>query len=108
MEMKDVNRFIECEIQRLEEYYKDKDKNELTMAMTIKVIEEIGELFQEILSHGGYQRKDKLDKLNKKDIEKEFADVMITLLILAKRFDVNIEDALKIKIEEIKNRTYKK
>ncbi len=33
MEIKEINEFIENEIKRLEDYYKDKDPNELTMAM---------------------------------------------------------------------------
>lgn len=107
MEIKDLSKFIDSEIKRLEDYYKDKDKDELTMAMGFKVVEEIGELFSELLAHKGYQRKEKLDKLNKEEIKKEFADVILTVLILAKRFDVDIESALKIKIEEIKKRAYK-
>ena len=104
--MKEINKFIEEEIIRLEKYYKTKDKNELTMAMSLKVVEEIGELVKEILTHKGYQRKDKLDNLDKEDIKKEFADVIITLLILAKRFNVDIKEAIEIKIKEIKKRNY--
>lgn len=106
MELKEINQFIETEIKRLEKYYEGKEENELTMAMGFKVIEEIGELFHEFLSHKGYQKKDKLNNLDKKEIQKEFADVIITILIMAKRFDVNIEEAIKIKIEDIKNRKY--
>lgn len=108
MEIKEINTFIDQEIKRLEEYYKAKDKNELTMAMGFKVVEEIGELFREILGHKGYQTKSKLDKLDKEEIKKEFADVIFTTLILAKRFDVDIEHAIKIKMEEIKKRDYNK
>lgn len=106
MEINEISTFIEYEEKRLENYYKEKDKNEITMAMGFKVIEEIGELFDQILANKGYQRKEKLDKLNKDEIKKEFADVLFTVLLLAKRFNINIEDAIKIKMEEIKNRTY--
>ncbi len=99
MEIKEINQFIETETKRLEEYYKLKGNEELTLAMTIKVIEEIGELFNEILAHKGYQSKEKLDALDKNEIEKEFSDVIITLLILANRFNVDIEKALKEKIQ---------
>ena len=95
------------EIKKLEEYYTEKDKGELTMAMGFKVVEEMGELFNEILSHKGYQRKEKLDKHDIKNVEKEFADVIFTVLILAKRFNIDIEKAMKIKMEEIKQRVYK-
>jgi len=108
MEIKEINKFIDEEIVRLEHYYSGKDKNELTMAMGFKVVEEIGELFKEILGHKGYQSKSKLDKLDREEIKKEFADVIFTTLILAKRFNVDIEEAIKIKMEEIKKRDYTK
>jgi len=108
MEIKEINHFIEEEIVRLENYYNSKDKNELTMAMGFKVVEEIGELFKEILGHKGYQSKSKLDKLDREEIKKEFADVIFTTLILAKRFNVDIEEAIKIKMQEIKKRDYTK
>lgn len=108
MEIKEINKFLDKEIKRLEEYYSKKDKDELTMAMGFKVVEEIGELFNELLYYKGYQRKDKLDKWNKEDLKKEFSDALFTILILAKRFDVDIEEAVKIKIEELKKREYSK
>lgn len=106
MEIKEIDNFIENEIKRIEERYKDKNKDELTMAMGFKVVEELGELFNEFLSHKGYQRKDKLEKLKKEEIKKEFADVIFTVLIMAKRFDIDIEEAIKIKMEEMSNRNY--
>ena len=106
MEIKEINEFIENEIEKLEERYKDRDENELTMAMGFKVIEELGELFCEFLSHKGYQRKEKLEKMDKEGIKKEFADVIFTVLIMAKRFDIDIEDAIKIKMEDLKGREY--
>jgi NTP pyrophosphatase (non-canonical NTP hydrolase) len=108
MDLKEINEFIEEEIKKLEFYYNEKDNQELSMAMGFKVIEEIGELFEEILMHKGYQRKDKLDKFDHEGIKKEFADVIFTILILAKRFDVDIEDAIKIKMQELKKRDYNK
>ena len=78
------------------------------MAMGFKVIEEIGELFNEILTNKGYQKKEKIDNLNKEEIKKEFADVIFTILILAKRFNIDIEKAIEIKMNEIKKRFYKK
>jgi NTP pyrophosphatase (non-canonical NTP hydrolase) len=108
MEIKEINQFIEGEIIKLEDYYKNKDKSELTMAMGFKVVEELGELFEQMLGHKGYQRKSKLEKFDREEIKKEFADVIFSVLILAKRFDVDIEQAIKIKMEEIKKRDYNK
>ena len=46
MEIKELNNFIKEEIERLEKYYQDKGEEETTLLMTIKVIEELGELYQ--------------------------------------------------------------
>lgn len=107
MKIEEINSFVDEEIKKIESYYGKKDKQELTMAMRLKVGEELGELFQEILANKGYQRKDKLEKMKREDIEKEFADVIFTVLILAKRFDVDIEKAINIKMNELRNRSYK-
>jgi NTP pyrophosphatase (non-canonical NTP hydrolase) len=104
MEVSEINNFIESEIKKLESHYSHKDGEKLTMAMGFKVVEETGELFNELLSHEGYQRKDKLEKFKIEDLEKEFADVIFSTLILAKRFHVDIEKAMKIKMSELKNR----
>lgn len=93
---------------RLEEYYGDKDKNELTMAMGFKVVEEVGELFECLLTSKGYQRKTKLENWDEEELRKEFADVIFTILIMAKKFDVDIEEAIKIKMEELRGRDYEK
>ncbi len=106
MEIREINQFIEKEIKKLEKHYNDKDDKELTMAMGFKVVEELGELFEELLKHKGYQRKSKLDNLNEKDLKKEFADVIFIVLTIAKRFGVDIEEAIKIKMEEMKKRDY--
>ncbi len=104
MEIKEINEFIESEIKRLEERYSDKDDKELTMAMGFKVVEEIGELFEELLKHKGYQRKS--EHFDEENLKKEFADVIFIVLTIAKKFNVDIEEAIKIKMEEMKKRDY--
>jgi NTP pyrophosphatase (non-canonical NTP hydrolase) len=47
-----------------------------------------------------------LDKLDKKEIEGEFADVVLTTFMLARRFDIDIGSALKDKISKIQGRNY--
>jgi len=106
MEIREINEFIESEIKRLEEYYGDKDKNERTMATGFKLVEEVGELFEALLAKMGYQRKSKLKDVKPKDLEKEFSDVIFTTLILAKKFNIDIEESIKLKMEEVKNRRY--
>lgn len=108
MDIKEINDFIDWEVARLDEHYKDKDEKEILLANTIKIGEELGELYNEVLAHKGFQRKDKLDKMDVKEIEKEIADVILTTFILARRFNINIENALNTKIEKIKSRDYNK
>lgn len=106
MNIKELEQFIEEEIKKLVNYYKNKSDEELTLAMTAKMAEEMGELINEILSHKGFQRKEKLENLKKEELGKEFADVLVTALILAKRFDIDIEAALKKRMNKLKERSY--
>lgn len=108
MSLEEINQFIEEERKRLEKYYGDKEDSELTMATGFKLVEEMGELFNELLTYKGYQRKDKLENFDMKNLEKEFADVIFVTLILAKRFNIDVEKAIKIKMAEVKGRVYKK
>lgn len=50
------------------------------------------------------QRKQKLDNHNKDNLSEEFADVIITTLLLAKAMNVDIEKALERKIEKVNKR----
>ena len=50
------------------------------------------------------QRKQKLDNHNKDNLSGEFADVIITTLLLAKAMNVDIEKALERKIEKVSKR----
>jgi NTP pyrophosphatase (non-canonical NTP hydrolase) len=69
--------------------------------------EEAGELCEEVLAHNSLQRKDKLDRHNEDNLQGEFADVLITTLLLAKTMKINVDKALKGKIEKI-NERYRK
>ncbi len=108
MEIKEINEFVEEEVKRIKEYYSNKSDEELILAMIVKTIEEIGELFNEILAHKGFQRKTKLDKLDEKNLETELADSLITLFIIGNRFNIDIETALKNKMDKLKQRSYTK
>ncbi len=50
------------------------------------------------------QRKQKLKNLDKENLHGEFADVIITTLLLAKAMNIDIEKALEKKIEKINKR----
>ncbi|HKC14965.1 MAG TPA: MazG-like family protein [Patescibacteria group bacterium] len=71
---------------------------------TVKLNEEVGELCNDILAILKLQRKSKLAKFDKRNIYEEFADVLITTIILAVAAGVDIERALNEKLEKIEER----
>ena len=106
--MKNLLKFIAVEDKRLKKAYGNYPDNEKRiLARTVKLTEELGELCDEVLSFNSMQRKDKLAKNDDENLPEEFADVLITTLLLAKSMDVDIEKALKKKIDKI-NKRYKK
>lgn len=107
MDMKDLLKFIEVESERLRKYYPKIDEDKIILAQTIKLTEELGELCSEVLAHNSLQRKQKLEDYDKNNIREEFADVVITALLLARSMNVDIEKALEAKIEKI-NKRYEK
>lgn len=97
--------FIVAEDKRLRKYFHThSDQEKVVLARTVKLMEEVGELSSEVLSTNSLQRKAKLKKHNKKSLSWEFADVFITLALLAQSLDVDIEEAVKTKIVEIERR----
>lgn len=82
--------------------YSQEEKEILTK--TIKLNEEVGELCNDILSVLKLQRKSKLDKFDKRNFYEEFADVIITTMQLAAVARVDIERALRDKLNKIEKR----
>ncbi len=105
MELKDVLHFIEMQDERSKRHYNNLDEEKVILARTIKLTEELGELCQEVLAHYSLQREQKLNVSNEKKLSEEFADVLITTLLLAKSMDVSVEKALENKIEKICKRS---
>jgi len=104
MEIKNLLEFIDLEHKRIIKYYGSPTKSEEILTRTVKLGEEFGELCDEILSFNGDQRKEKMLRYDKQNLSREFADVMITTLLLAKSMNVDIKKALKKKIEKINKR----
>lgn len=105
MQLKDLKKFIKKEDQRLKKYYGDyKDEEKRILARTVKLSEELGELCDEVLCHNLLQRKEKLDNHDGNNLAEEFADVVITTLLLAETMGVNIEKALEQKMKKINER----
>jgi NTP pyrophosphatase (non-canonical NTP hydrolase) len=105
MELKELLEFIELERGRLRKYYPNFDtEKEWVFASAIKLSEEVGELSGEVLAHAKAQRKEKLDVREEENLSHEFADVLITTLLLARALDVDVVAALEKKIQKINKR----
>jgi len=102
--MKELLEWIELQDERLIETHRDATKSERILSRTVKLGEEFGELCDDVLSASKDQRKEKLEKLKEDNLSGEFADVIITTLLLAKSMDVDIKKALEKKIEKINKR----
>ncbi len=102
---------------RLLEFVKERDKRFLKenlpsdgnavqiLARTVKLGEEVGELNNDILRYLGLSREDKLASFKIKDLEEEFVDVLITLLVLASRIkELDLEAAIERKMKKIRQR----
>lgn len=76
------------------------------LAYTTKLSEEVGELSEQVLARFGYQRKSKQLAQGDDELADECADVLIVTLFLAQAAGIDIETALKRKMEklEVRNR----
>lgn len=85
--------------------YNTKEKEILVEA--VKLNEEVGELCNDILGVLKLQRKAKQRKFDKRNIYEEFADVIISTIVLAQTSGVDLERALKNKLDKIEQRYLK-
>jgi len=74
------------------------------LASCVKVSEEVWELSGEVLKSIWIARKEKLDNLLKEDLMWEFADSILSILVLAEQMWIDINEALKMKLKKIENR----
>lgn len=70
----------------------------------IKLMEELGELCEQILGFKIQQRTEKMRSRNTTELEKELADVLITIFILAEDLKIDAFKAMENKIKVIKSR----
>lgn len=103
MEFDELTEFVEKQHEILKDFYGFKDKKDMMYPMMLKIMEELGELSQAVLANESLQREDKLVGL-KGELEGEFADTLITTMLLAHNMDIDIRKALVEKIEKIKDR----
>lgn len=88
----------------LNERWPLKDKNQRVFARTMKIVEELGELSDEILTSMNLQRDSKIAKFSRENLEDEFADVLGSLILLANEIDIDVETVIKKKIKFTRER----
>ena len=103
MELNEIQKLIKRERIRLGKYY-GRSKSQLVLPYTVKLMEELGELCELVLASKKLQRNVKLKKLKKSNLEDEFADVFISVLILADTMGVDIEKSFNNKLKVVRNR----
>jgi NTP pyrophosphatase (non-canonical NTP hydrolase) len=104
MEIQELKNFSKRMHKKLESYYDFDDPKKLNFPMTVKIMEELGELCDAVLAKSGLQRKEKLEKFSQENMEEEFADVITCVFILADNMGIDIEEGLKRKIGKIDER----
>ena len=105
MDIDELFEFAKKEHARQIKHHKVKSDPKIKYTMLAKLMEEIGELSEVMLTTDSLQRGEKLRKA-KKELADEFADVILVTLILAQQWDVDAKKALEKKISKIKKRIY--
>ncbi len=80
------------------------DHNQRVFARTMKVMEELGELSDEILTSMNLSRDSKIAEFSRENVEDEFADVLACVISLAIELDIDIEEVIRRKIAFTKER----
>lgn len=107
MEIQELQTYCDEFIKKLEKHYGlESDKEKDRWAYALKLGEEVGELFDVILKLKGYQRDIKLNG-NNTELEDELADVLLTTIILARSFKIDVDKILQSKMDKINSRGYK-
>ena len=105
MEIEEIQDFADWEGKRKSKAFGMNDEKS-KMYDSMKLSEELGELMDEILKQLNLQRKEKLQNMDKKHLAEEFADVVLISFILARRFNIDMVDAIENKIETVRGRKY--
>ncbi len=81
-----------------------KNHEQRTFARTMKIMEELGELSDEILTSMNLQRNTKIEKFSRENVEDEFADVLGSLILLGIELDIDVEQVMQKKIDFTRKR----
>lgn len=72
--------------------------NERVFARTMKLVEELGELSNEILTKTGLQRQSKIDAFEEEHLQDELADVLGSVLLLAVELGIDVPTVMQRKV----------
>jgi NTP pyrophosphatase (non-canonical NTP hydrolase) len=82
----------------LNERWPLKDRQQQIFARTMKIVEELGELADEILTSMNLARDTKVAAFSRENMEDEFADVLASLILLSRELEIDVEQVIKKKI----------
>lgn len=99
MTLKELTKEYQAIADTLNRLWPLQNSQQRVFARIMKIVEELGELSDEILTSMNLQRGSKIDKFSHQNIEDEFADVLASLVLLAVELDIDIEEVMKRKIE---------
>jgi len=87
----------------LKDYFFDlyQTEKEIILSRNLKLIEEVWELSSDVLQKFYKRRESDFDENN---LKQEFSDVILTTLLLAKSLNIDINEALIIKLNKIEKR----
>ena len=76
-----------------------KNKEQRIFARVMKVVEELGELSDELLTSMNLSRKSKVAKFSQQNVEDELADVIASVILLANELEIDLDEVMKRKIK---------
>ncbi len=106
MDLHELKDFAKKQNAWLARYYDVADitTREQVCLQMVKVNEELGEFADALLSHYKGQRAEKLSDHDPENVAEEFADVIITLFVLADRMNIDAQTALEKTIKKLEER----
>ena len=104
MTLDEVFNELEAINRRLVADYGLENKQRRVYARLAKVMEELGELADEVLADDGLQRKDKGGKYEDGSMSKEVADLIFAAVLLGMAMELDVKAAMEKRLKEIRQR----
>lgn len=79
-------------------------QKELAFAQSLKISEELWELNEQLLGKFWLQRKEKADRFSDEKLAFELADIVLSVGLLAKELDMDLDQALEKKTNLLRKR----